>query len=395
LDLLPPRISNPELLGLLADILAMPARDADRTSLRRRLTERGFSWQALTDLAIGQGVLFPLTWALRRRGLLLPLPRRSRGDVTLDHPTATLEAAYRRHLARRDAQRDQLVALVAALNRAHISPLLLKGARYLLAPQGDWCEARDMRDIDLLVRRDEAAKAVAALAAAGYVAEPGFVPIDQHLPEMWRAGEPSAVELHIEALSFAGRRILATDEVWRRSGVVATEAGSFRVLPDEWHLLHGLLNHQVSDRGHARHLLALKALWEFAMLARDFPDSAWREVADHLASAGRLELLTSWLLQAARLFGLAYPGWIEMSPAARAHADRTFGHAVKPDWRRRAAFLADQLRHGFARETMAMRYGLAESEVSLGTVARHLRFLVGRYRGNMLRRLIGQGDRAF
>lgn len=368
---------------------------ADRTSLRQRFIDRSFSWQALTDLAIGQGVLFPLTWALRRRDLLLPLPRRSRGDNTRAHPTATLEAAYRRHLARRDAQRNQLIAIVAALNRAHISPLLLKGARYLLAPQGDWCEARDMRDIDLLVRRDEAVKAVAALAAAGYAAAPGFVPIDQHLPEMWRAGEPSAVELHIEALSFAGRRILATEEVWRRSVGAATEAGSFRVLPDEWHLLHGLLNHQVSDRGHARRLLALKALWEFTMQARGFSDSAWRHIADHLASAGQMDLLTSWLLQASRLFGLRYPQGIEISHAARTHAAMTFAHAAAPHWRRRASFLADQLRHGFARETMAMRYGLAESEVSLGTVARHLKFLFGRYRGTLARRLIGHRDRAF
>jgi hypothetical protein len=165
-------------------------------------------------------------------------------------------------------------------------------------------------------------------------------------------------------------------------------------LPTEWHLLDGLLNHQISDRGHVRRMLNVKPLWEFAMLASELPHQGWRSIADHMAAKGQADVLASWITQAGRLFGLTHPQWIDISPAARSHAERTFAHAAAPHWLRRGRFLADQLSFAFGKETLAVRYGLAESEVSLGTVWRHLAFLARRYRGRMIRRLVGDGNRA-
>jgi hypothetical protein len=388
LDQLPPRISDPVVFALLADILAVRPSAAD--TARLRLIDGTVSWQALTDFALGQDAIFPLIWALRRGSLLLPVPRASRHLESVDHPTSALEALYDQHLARRRAQRDQLIAIIAALNRAGIVALVLKGARYLLAPQGAWCEARSMRDIDLLVRKDDAQAAVAALKRQGYASDAQFVPMDQHLPELWKADCPSAVEIHTEALAFSARKALATDEVWQHAVRGSTEDGSFFVLPVEWHLLHGLLNHQLSDRGHARCLLAIKALWEFAMLGCELPEQAWRSIADHMTAREEADVLGSWIMQATRLFGLACPPGVTISSDARAHAERTLAYAALPDWLRRGHFLADQLRFGFARETMAVRYGIAENEVSLLTAMRHLRFLVRYYRGQMLQRFTGR-----
>lgn len=390
MDQLPPRISQPAIFGLLVDSLAVRPSGADTAGLRLRLLDPATSWQALTDCALGQDALFPLIWALHRRSLLLPLPKAATHHRGGDHPTRALAAVYEQHLARLRAQRAQLVAIIAALSAAGIVPLMLKGARYLVAPVGPWCEARSMRDIDLLVRKHEAPAAMAALEREGYRSDRQFGPMDQHLPELWKEGCPSAVEIHIEALSFSARKLLATDVVWERATRVMTEAGAVLVLPLEWHLLHGLLNHQVSDRGHARRLLAIKALWEFAMLADALPEEAWRSIADHMAARDGADVLGSWLVQAATLLGLAYPSGVAVSAEARAHAQRTFAHAARPDWVRRGFFLADQLRFGFARETMAVRYGLAESDVSPLTAARHARFLMRYYRGQVLRRLTGR-----
>jgi hypothetical protein len=393
LDLLPPRISNPELLALLARILAVDPDAGANEELRLRFIDRKFSWQALADLATDQGMILPLIWALRRRSLLLPVPRKARSDALADHPTAMLEAVYRGHLTRQDKQRDQLLAIIAAFNRANVVPLLLKGARFLVAPIGPWCEARDMRDIDVLVHENEAARSVEALAAAGYVVGMEFVPIDQHLPEMWLAGSPSAVEIHTHALSFSARKILATADIWRHGIRRTNDAGTFFVLPDEWHLLHLLLNHQISDRGHVRCLLAMKALWEFAATGQSLSDQGWLCIADHMAARGRGDVLGSFIVQAGRLFGLPCPRGVAISTGARAHANKTFRHSRRLDLLRRGCFIADQLRFGFARETMAVRYGLAESDVSLGTIGRHLWFLVRHYRGQMLRRITGYGDK--
>jgi hypothetical protein len=390
-DLLPARIPDPDRLALLADILATAPSGVATGELRLRLLARDMSWQALVDLAGAQGVILPLIWSLSQRSLLLPLPRASHAPES--HPTRQLQSLYRRHLQRRAAQQEQLTEIVAALNNAGVEPLLLKGARYLLAPVGSWCEARDMRDIDLLVRPAEAGRAAAALNARGYAFESGSPPLDQHLPELFHPKRPSAVELHTEGLSFSARGMLATDEIWRRGLRADWQALRLLMLPPEWQLLHALLNHQVSDRGHVRRLLAVRPLWELTMLSGELSDQAWRTLADHADASGAGDILASWLVQAQLLFGFPCPAAIEPSPLARRHAQETMTHAGAPDWWRRARFLADQLRFGLGRQTMAVRYGVAPEEVSLRLLGRHLRFLLARHRGRIRQRLLGERDR--
>lgn len=392
LESLPPRISDPRLLALLTGILGLDEDARITADLRRRLFDRAFSWQALADFASGQNTLFPLIWGLRRRSLTLPLPRFKPIVASSDHPTAVLERAYARHLTRRNLQREQLLAVIRALNKAKITVLLLKGARYLVSPLGPWCEARDMRDLDLLVRREEASRTVEALAAAGYFFSTEAFPTDQHLPELWCNGYPSVVEIHIEALAYSARKVLTTDTVWKHAVHCSAADASFLILPPQWHMLHGLLHHQISDRCHHRHLLAVKALWEFAMLGRDLTGNAWETVAGVMAESRSLDVLGSFVCQAQRLFGLVPPDGIKISAAATRHAEATVRHAARADWLRRSFFLADQLRYGFARETMAVRYGVAEPDVTTGTAARHIAFLLRRYRGQILRRLTGAND---
>jgi hypothetical protein len=393
LELLPPAISDSDLFALLADILSVSTDPAGNARLRLKLIGKAASWQALVDLADEQGLLPPFVWALKRRALLLPVPSRLTDADAARHPTVQLEMSYGRYLERRQRQRDQLAAVVEALNRASIEPCLIKGARYLLAPVGSWSEARDMRDLDLLVRRDEAERAVAALVAEGYAAAPNFGPIDQHLPELWKDGCPSAVELHVEALAFAARAILPTDELWRRGVRLSSSHGAFVVLPDEWQLLVGLLHHQISDRGHVRRVLAVKPLWEFAMLGNALADEGWRAINAHMTAVGQGDVFADWIVQAAELFGLHHPRHVEISPRARTHALATIAAARGPTWLRRARFLADQVSFGFSRETMAVRYRLDKDAVNLATYGRHLQFLLQRYRGRVWQRLTGRGDR--
>jgi len=390
-ELLPPAIADRDLFALLVDVLSVSADPAANAQLRLRLIEKAASWQALVELADAQGAMAPFVWALERRALLFPVP--SRLADAAHHPTVQLEAIYRRHIDRRQRQRDQLAAVIGALNQVNIEPLLLKGARYLVAPTGSWREARDMRDLDLMVRPGDAQRAFDALTAAGYAADPHFGPTDQHLPELWKDGCPSAVELHVEALAFSARAILPTEELWRRGVRLSDAGGAFVVLPDEWHLLHALLHHQISDRGHIRRVLALKPLWEFAMLGSELSDERWQSIGAHMAGAGQSDVLADWIVQAAELFGLAPPSEIDVSQRSRAHALATIAAASGPAWLRRARFLADQVRFGFSRRTMAVRYHLDEDAVSVATYGRHLQFLLQRYHGRLWQRLTGRGDR--
>jgi hypothetical protein len=393
LELLPPSIPDAGSLDLLGNMLAVRPSAATTADLRLRTLASGFSWQALANLAESQGVIFPLIWSLDQRSLLLPLPKKALAAGSVEHPTAVFQEVYRQYLTRRSHQREQLCALVKALNAVGVTPLLLKGARYLLAPPRSWCEARDMRDLDILIHRDDAQKAIRSLEQIGYRLDGRFSPTDQHLPSLWLDDAPSSVELHIEALSYSARKILPTSDVWRHAIQASDDCGTYMSLPDEWQLLLGLLHHQVSDRGHVRRLLAVKALWEFASLGNTLPAAGWQAISDQMASANQSDVLGSFVEQASQLFGMDRPSSVVISPAARAHAEMAYRRAFWPYPVRRGFFLVDQFRHGFSREALSVRYGDSGAHMPLGAVGRHLAFLVSYHRGRLLRRITGRGDR--
>jgi hypothetical protein len=385
LESLPPRLSDPALFALITDILSVRRSVEDSASLRLRLIEAG-SWDALFALAEQQGVTAPLIWALMQRSLLLPVPMTMPGAGAPTHSTTQILSFREEILRRRDRQREQLLALIAALNAADVVPLLLKGSRYLVAPAGGWCEARTMRDIDILVRGKDAPRAMDALTRQGYDSDPQSIPIEHHLPEMWREDLPSVVEIHTEALAYSAQKILSTDEVWQRGVHSSTDHGACLVLPSEWHLLHGLLHHQVSDRGYVRKLLPLQPLWEFAHLGGALTEAEWQDIAKHMEARGVSDILASFTVLAGELYGLICPAAVDVSPSARAHAQKTLVNARAPDWQRRGHFLADQFRYGFSVKTLAVRYG---EKPWPQAVLHHLRFLLHRYRGRITKRLFG------
>lgn len=392
MELLPPTITDEDSLALMGEILRVGTTLQDTSALRGKLFGSAFSWQVLVDFAGQHGVLPPLIFAFQQRSLLLPLPRAIRGANIEGHVSSRLAAAYAQHLARRSEQREQLCEVLTALDRSGIVPLLIKGARYLTDGCAPWCEARAMRDLDIVVRPQEAERAAQALRAIGYAGGSGPLPAEHHLPEMRKPGRSFPVELHTQALDFAGSKLLATEQLWAVSGAGHLADHAFRVLPAQWQMLHAVLHHQVGDRGYARHTLAIKDLWEFAQQGHALSPEAWGLVAAHMERSGGAEILGSWIVQAGRLFALAPPAGIEISAAARAHAEATLRRARAPYWLRRGLFVADKLRFAFAPETLAVRYGLGEG-AGATAIARHIGFLLRLHRGNAFKRMFGRRDR--
>jgi hypothetical protein len=390
LELLPPRVQSPALLVLLGDIFKDEVDLTELSALRLRLMRPDFSWQALLDLAAQHDVLPPLMHALDQRALLPPLPHRATvaGD---DHVTRRLQGYYRDHLARRALQTAQLQAILRQLNDAGIVPLILKGARYLIAPVASWSEARTFRDIDILLHPGDADRAFALLVAEGYRPGAAYMRNYHHLPDLQRQGEPASVELHTAALSMNGQTAMSTDFVWRHATKSAD--GSFFVLAPKWQALHCLLHHQLCDRGYARRILALKPLWEWTMLTRNCSRDDWQDIAGHMREAGALDLLSSWLVQAQRLFGAPPPQTIAISARAAANAVATLKRASAPHWQRRTGFVADQLRYSFSKATLAARYGKAPEHISVADGMRYLMQLLRQHRGTLLRRFVGHHDR--
>jgi hypothetical protein len=379
LDHLAPAIADTKLLALLGNILETQPTPESTSNLRLRFYQPGFSWQGLVDLAVDQEVLPAFVLALKQRGLLPPVPSTLPESARVAHVATRLNAAYEQHLERRRHLREQLVAALTTLNREGIVPVLLKGAKHLMIEQPRWHEARSMRDLDILVRTSEAEKAQQLLLARGYVSEAEPPPIDRHLPELYLPKGAGSVELHIEALAYPARHLLTTDEVWMRAEQQSFAGVSARTLPAEWHLLHGMLHHQVSDHGHGRRLLAIKGLWEFAMGGSELPPEGWSSFIEYAERRGIVDILASWILQANRLFGLKIPPSFVISKDAHRHAEATFTRASLPLLVRRALFFADKLQFAFSRETLAVRYPSMNDDGMANTVMRHIMFLLRRH----------------
>jgi hypothetical protein len=225
------------------------------------------------------------------------------------------------------------------------------------------------------------------LVALSYRQEPDPPPVDRHLPELWLPGRAGAVEIHIEALSFGARYALTTEEVFSRAVVREFAGTTIRILPPEWHLLHGLLHHQLSDRGHARRMLALKGLWEFAKVGSGLTPEVWESIIAHARERNIFDMLSSWSVQGHRLFGLNAPQELLSSALGCKHAALTFSRAAAPYRLRQSLFVLDKLRLAFSLETLKLRYpGQGNGWYQ---ALRHLRFL-WRRRHQMARRWLGQ-----
>jgi hypothetical protein len=387
LDRLPRTITDQDLLALLGAVLANDPTPQSTGELRLRSFQPGFSWQALVDLAIAHEVLPPLVFGLNQRSLLLPVPARLSEEARTAHVTSRLASAYRQHLDRQADLRAQLEVALAALNGEGIVPVLLKGALHLTMAQPEWHEARGMRDLDILVPASEAANANRILSSLGYRPDHDPPPIDRHLPELRLPDRAGTIEIHTEALSFPARYAFTTGEVLSRAVTRSFAGASIQVLPPEWHLLHGMLHHQLADRGHARRMLAIKGLWEFSRVGAEIPPVGWRAIVEHAEQRGILDMLSSWSVQANRLFGLEAPQELMTLEAGRKHADATFRRARTSYGLRQALFLADKLRFAFAPKTLALRYG---QRGNAGAAAlRHMGFL-WRRRSQMARRWLGR-----
>src|SRR5262245_38688804 len=387
MDHLPPTIVDPELLALLGRVLANDPTPQITGALRARFFQPGFSWQALTDLAAEHEILPAFVFALNKKSLLPPVGSSFSDEQRKGHVTNRLLVAYQEHLERQADLRQQLEAVLRALNKEAIVPVLLKGALHLALKQSEWHQARGMRDLDILVPEPEADEANRILISLGYHADHDPPPLDRHLPELWRMGRAGTVEIHTEALSFPARYALTTAEVFARAEPGNFAGVKFRALPSEWHLLHGLAHHQLADRGHARRMLAIKGLWEFSRVGGELSPQNWNVIIAHAESRGIVDVLSSWSIQASRLFGLEVPPRLLDLAAGRKHADATLKRARIPYRLRQALFVADKLHFAFSPKTLSLRYGGGDGTIATAAF-RHAAFL-WRRRRLMMRRWLG------
>ncbi|MDX9956760.1 MAG: nucleotidyltransferase family protein, partial [Anaerolineae bacterium] len=211
-------------------------------------------------------------------------------------PVAVI-AAWRRyyvwHLRRNSGSLRELARLLRALHDAGISTLLLKGAALGVAVYGN-VGLRPMGDIDLLVQREDAARALALLetldyAVVGAETRPGATLEYENEVALMHTRKPelAVVELHWGLLDSPHyQRTLDMDWFWRTAQPLAFEGASTLMLGPEAQLLHLCAHLMLHHGGASGHLQWYHDIAEVLVAYRDALD--WEAL---LASAAANDLV--------------------------------------------------------------------------------------------------------
>jgi len=386
-------------LDFLCDCLRVDLDPASEGRIRASIADPRFDWTSHIRLA-NRHHLAPALWAaLAGRGLMQPVPPPLRAFLERTPPAgavgrlpaAYLEDQYEANRKRNARIRTDLAETVHALNQRAIEPVIVKGGAWLLAPEGLDPAIRTMRDLDLLIAKPQLEEAVSALLDLGYRRIDTGMPPGHHHPPLLRDGAVASIELHWHLLAPQARAIFPTEHALQCALRCQMDGAVARILPPTERLLLNFLHAQLVDRAHRRHLLMLRDIHEFALLAWRFGSRVdWESAMARVRAEGSGHALESYLFLAGRLFGLSWPLPLPASGAARRHYARCRLKLALPRPIRLADSVLDQIAVGFSRTMIVERYGPPAGRRWLWRSRwRHLRNLQRKYRGKLIERLRG------
>jgi hypothetical protein len=218
-----------------------------------------------------------------------------------------LRAEYAANVVVNARMADQLRHALVALNRGGIEPVVLKGALQLLRQEAT-PPARMMTDIDLLVTPEDIDNACSALRQVGYDVYPGPGAAARF---EWTARRPdlaAPIDLHHALGLGAVTRALPGSAVLERAVRHQREGVSYLVLEPADQLAHAVVHSQCNDRAHRTGAIALRQLYNFAVLYQDHGGTdAWRIAARRLTEAALPHVVGGHAALERHLFRLDLP----------------------------------------------------------------------------------------
>ncbi len=295
-----------KLLVMAARVRLLPA---EREALRESLLQ-DVAWDRLVPTAAALG--------------LVPLLHRT---FAMDEFRDRVPPAVRAALARgahsaacmMAIQMEGLDLAVAALRRAGIEPVLLKGAALALTLY-EQPALRPMQDLDLLVRQEEVERAAGVLTELGLRAirtsrGRDFYDAHHHAVPMIDSGGRLLVEIHRGIARPAAGLYVDPAPLIEWAAVVESNGRRYRVLSLEDQFLHAAIHLSHTDRfiGKLRDLLDIDALVDSAK------DLDWGTILEAARSSTASRSLYTTLDLSRRLLGTPIPREVlsELSRSAR------------------------------------------------------------------------------
>ena len=245
-------------------------------------------WTAVIELANRSWLTPALLSAFAASGRLGELPADVREYLNFIHD---------RNRERNLRLRSQLQEAVAALNRAGLRPILLKGAVMLFTAPETAIGNRMMSDLDLLVEESDRTAAEAALALLGYRQAAG-------LHGVWRPQDAGMLELHacagVVAECGSGR---AAAQLFERC-----QDGATALLPSPTLRALNLIEHdQIKEGDYWRGCIDLRHLRDLAELSAMPGGIDWAYLRAALPGRLQRNALETQALTLHGLFGVPVP----------------------------------------------------------------------------------------
>lgn len=291
-----------DVLDLLCACLRFDADPQNASELSSRIATVG--WENLLSFADSKFLGSVLVRAVVRLDLVPKIPMVTLPDGRLTI-TKLLQQREASHMGRRTVLTERLAEIVDALNGQRIVSVVLKGGASIATGHPDW---RYLRDLDLLVPPDKAARAQDIVMALGYrpFSQPRPRMVHHHMHELYRDDMPGWIEIHRRAGVSRVEQFLPSEEL-RIASVPIREGpvSGARVLPPHLHVLHGIVHHHIGHRAVKRAEIDLRGLYEFAAGVTEMSDEVRRAMVERAARHPRLlAILDLWTAAANDLLAM-------------------------------------------------------------------------------------------
>lgn len=323
--------------------------DEQHAVVIRQLAGSAPNWDALFDLARRHSV-FPLLY----RQLVAVVP-----EAVPSAFLTRLKELYQGNAARNLFLLGELECVLRALAENGVTAIPWKGPVLARAGYGD-LSLRRFVDLDVIVRRDDVERAIAALTRLGYRAEPvvspsqlAFLIRTQHDLAFKRDEGRLIVELHWEVAPRLFATDLAAEDLWRHATTGETGGSQVLTLAPE----DTLLSLCVHGSKHLWERLAW--VCDLAEWLRAHPGLNWPELLVRAKRTGQQRMLLTGLHLAAELLDAELPAAAARAIEKDAAIERLAAHAKRVLFRepRRPPGMITTMRFNLlARPTWAARW---------------------------------------
>jgi Uncharacterised nucleotidyltransferase len=268
-------------------------------------------WEKFIEAASNESLLPAVYGLLQRAGLLPRVPEDIAGFFF---------AARELNRDRNREILERLGVVAAALNRAGVEPLILKGLAYLLTGVYEDSADRFLVDIDLLVAKHEIPATLEVMRALGYSTEE-VDPIDRatnHAYAVFSRSDSMTIDLHQAVGLGVSRLVLPAAEMLSRSVLFDFQGTRVRIPRPEDLLAHHILHAQVHEFYRDRIWPRYRPMYDLTLLQRRYASTIdWSEIVERFKSRRVYGVLALYLAQVDRTLHFKVPAVLTFGPLLR------------------------------------------------------------------------------